>query len=88
MNPSDAPDIYYYVFLGRAHANLKLKRYKDAITDCNWAIYLRPKQAEPYYIRALASIDKKDYHNVCEDLATANELGIINIDGLQKKYCH
>jgi curved DNA-binding protein CbpA len=88
MDPNDAPDIYYYIFLGRAHANLKLKNFHDSMTDCNWAIFLRPQQAEPYYIRALASIDKKDYQNVCDDLATANRLGIINIQGLQRRYCH
>jgi DnaJ-domain-containing protein 1 len=87
MNPYDAPDVYYHIFLGRAHANLKLKNYDEAVTDCNWAIFLRKEQAEPYYIRALAGIDKKDFRYVCKDLATANQLGIININGLQRKYC-
>jgi tetratricopeptide (TPR) repeat protein len=86
MNPSDAPDIYYYIFMGRAQANIQLKRYKDAVTDCNWAIFLRREQAEPYYYRAMASINKKDFNNVCEDITRARQLGF-NTQNLQQKYC-
>jgi hypothetical protein len=87
MNPTDAPDIYYHIFLARAKTNLKLERYKDAITDCNWAIFLRRDQAEPYYIRAKASISKRDMQNVCEDLARASDTGASDIAKMKARYC-
>jgi curved DNA-binding protein CbpA len=88
MNPSDAPDIYYQIFVARARANVKLEKYKDAITDCNWAIFLRRDQAEPYYYRALAAIRKREFGNVCEDLSKAEERGLNNISQLKRKHCH
>ncbi len=87
MNPSDAPDIYYHVFLARAQANFKLQNYKDAITDCNWAIFLRRDQADPYYLRAMAAINLNDMRNVCEDLTKAKQFGIMNIDRLKRRHC-
>jgi tetratricopeptide (TPR) repeat protein len=86
MNPSDAPDIYYYIFLARAQANMKLRKYKDAVTDCNWAIFLRRDQADPYFYRASASIRSRDFTNVCEDLTTASNLGY-SINGQYRRYC-
>ena len=86
MNPSDAPDIYYYIFLARAQANLKLRKYKDSVTDCNWAIFLRRDQAEPYFFRASASIRSREYTNVCEDLTTASSLGY-TINNQYRRYC-
>jgi curved DNA-binding protein CbpA len=87
MNPNDAPDIYYYIFMARAEVNLKLKRYEDAVTDCNWAIFLRRDFAEPYYFRALASVKARDFHNVCDDLLKTQQLGFDKAKPLQKKYC-
>jgi tetratricopeptide (TPR) repeat protein len=87
MNPTDAPDIYYHMFLARAKTNLKLERYQDAITDCNWSIFLRRDQAEPYFLRANASIFTKDKHNVCEDLSRARDLGSIDVSRMKAKYC-
>src|SRR5688500_13805339 len=65
MNPSDAPDIYYSMFRGRALANMKVGNYSDAVTDCNWAIFLRPQDGEAYYLRALANISGKDFYAAC-----------------------
>jgi tetratricopeptide (TPR) repeat protein len=88
MNPHDAPDIYYYLFVGRAQANMKLNNYKEAIKDCNWAIFLRRSEAEPYYYRAISSIKGHETSDhLCDDLMQASQLGIQNIAHLQKKYC-
>jgi curved DNA-binding protein CbpA len=87
MNPADASDIYYYIFHARAMTNLKLKNYKDAATDCNWAIYLRPAMGEPYYLRATANIHNKDFTNVCDDLSKASLKGITQSYPLKKRYC-
>jgi curved DNA-binding protein CbpA len=87
MNPSDAPDIYYHIFLARSRANMELERYTDAVTDCNWAIFLRRDQAEPYVIRAKASVRISDYQNVCEDLTRAQLLGEPDLARMKAKYC-
>lgn len=89
MNPADAPDIYFHIFVARGTANLKLKNYKEAETDFNWAIFLRPLEGQPYYMRAIANIGKKDFRNVCEDLSRAYKLGIVDQGNpsLKEKYC-
>lgn len=86
MNPTDAPDIYYYIFMGRANANYKLGRYKEAATDCNWAIFLRRNQAEPHYLRAMIALNRRDKANACEDLTKASQLGM-DVSKLRSKYC-
>ena len=88
MNPSDAPDIYYHIFMGRAQANLRLKRYREAITDCNWAVFLRRDQSQPYYYRALAKINRKEYGSVCEDVTMAEHLGMPNLERMHGEHCH
>jgi curved DNA-binding protein CbpA len=59
MDPSDAPDVYYDIFHERARVNLMLKNYKDAVTDCNWAIFLRPQLGDGFHMRALANISQR-----------------------------
>lgn len=85
MNPGDAPDIYYHIFHGRALANLSLKKYADAETDCNWAIFLRPQHAEPYYLRGMAKLRLKQ--PVCEDFSSAVARGSLTAQDLKKRYC-
>jgi curved DNA-binding protein CbpA len=87
MNPTDAPDIYYHIFISRAKSNMKLNNFKDAITDCNWAIFLRRDQGEPYFLRSQASIRQGDRNNLCEDLSKAQALGFANTSHLRSKYC-
>lgn len=87
MNPADAPDIYFHIFHARAVSNMELKNYKDAITDCNWAILLRPQQGMPYYLRALSNIRSYNYKYICEDLDHAVQLGVSEAETFQKKHC-
>lgn len=87
MDPADAPNIYFHIFHARAEANLKLKRYKDAVTDCNWAIFLRPVQGEPYHQRALANIRQNKLRDVCDDINRAVALGITEAQSLSTEYC-
>src|SRR5690606_26462623 len=53
MDPADVPEIYYYIFIARAKANMGMQNYAEAITDCNWAITLRGSNAEPYHLGAM-----------------------------------
>lgn len=87
MNPNDVPDIYFSIFRGRALANMKVGNYTDAITDCNWAIFLRPQEGEGYYLRAVANINTKDYPAVCDDVTMARQLGSEAAFTISKRYC-
>ncbi|QOI98606.1 MAG: DnaJ domain-containing protein [Flammeovirgaceae bacterium] len=87
MNPADAPDSYYDLFEARAKANLILANYEEAITDCNWAVFLRPKKAEGYKLRALSKAGAGQYRTLCSDLQVARKLGAQGINELQRQYC-
>jgi tetratricopeptide (TPR) repeat protein len=93
MNPADAPDIYFHIFRARAITNLKLKNYKEAVTDCNWAIFLRPMEGDPYLFRSVAKINQKIYTDICQDLSHAIRSGVTQADMaqqaevIQRKYC-
>lgn len=87
MNPKDAPDIYYSIFRARALTNMKLGNFTDAVTDCNWAIFLRPLDGEGYYLRAIANISAKDYPAICDDVTKAKQLGSEQAGVLAKRYC-
>lgn len=87
MNPLDAPDIYYEMFLGRAKANIALEQYQAAITDTDWAVFLRRQDARGYYWRAIAKAGAKSPDGICADLATARQLGHAEAAAWQKKYC-
>lgn len=87
MDPSDAPTIYYELFEARAKTNLMLKKYDEAETDCNWAIFLRPKNTEPYKLRIQANIQQRKFYKVCEDLRTAKKLGATDLNVVQRTYC-
>ncbi len=87
MNPTDAPDIYYDIFEARARTNIKLNQFDEAVTDCNWAIFLRRERSLPYVLRAIANSHLKNFDNVCSDLGKAKKLGAPDTEALEKKYC-
>jgi tetratricopeptide (TPR) repeat protein len=87
MNPKDVPDIYADIFVASAITNMELKNYKEALKDLNWAIFLRPQNADPFKLRAAVNIKLKQYTTLCNDLAQAKKLGAEGIAGLQNKYC-
>lgn len=87
MDPRDAPDVYYEIFLGRAKANIQLEHFGEAVTDGNWAIYLRRDEAEGYYLRALAKSKAKIRDSLCDDIGQAVRLGAQEAQALQDKHC-
>ena len=87
MNPQDVPDIYYGIFRGRALANIRVGNYADAVTDCNWAIFLRSENSEGYYLRAIAHINANDYSVACDDIYKARQLGSEDAYALSTRYC-
>jgi curved DNA-binding protein CbpA len=87
INPSDVPDIYYDIFEGRAICNLKMKNYYDAVTDCNWAVFLRPQRGKAFKMRAEAYAELNHRHKVCKDLYEAQMRGV-NVDNdFKRKFC-
>jgi tetratricopeptide (TPR) repeat protein len=87
MNPNDVPDIYLAIFKGRAHANMKVGNFTEAVKDCNWAIFLRRDDAEGYYLRAVANISTRDYSAVCDDISRARQLGHEQAATIGRRYC-
>jgi tetratricopeptide (TPR) repeat protein len=87
MNPVDAPDIYFDLFEARARANIELQNFEEAVTDCNWAVFLRRERSNPYLLRALANSHLQNLENVCTDLSKAKKLGATDTDNLARKYC-
>lgn len=85
MDPKDAPEIYYQVFLARAKTNYDLGKFQEAETDCNWAIFLRPDEPGAYVLRA-ASKAETGNRGLCADLQAAQDRGV-EVTGLQQKYC-
>jgi len=87
MNAAEVPEIYFQIFEGRAQTNIKLSNFRDAISDCDWAIQLRPKVGESYRLRAIAKFGDPGQSGACGDLANARRLGAKDIATLAKKYC-
>jgi curved DNA-binding protein CbpA len=87
MNGPDAPDIYFQIFEGRARTNIKLNKFREAVSDCDWAIYLRPKEGEPYRLRAIAKFGGSNQAGACNDLNNARKFGAKDTASLSKKYC-
>jgi tetratricopeptide (TPR) repeat protein len=86
INPKNVPTIYFDIFVMRGKANLRLNNDKEAITDFNWAVFLRPEPGEPYRLRAEGEIRIKDFGEACEDLVMAARRGIA-VTELQRLYC-
>jgi tetratricopeptide (TPR) repeat protein len=87
MNGPEAPDIYFQIFEGRARTNIKLNKFRDAVSDCDWAIHLRPGEGEPYRLRAIAKFASDVQTDGCNDLRKAKKLGAKETSALSKKYC-
>ena len=87
MDPVDAPDIYFDLFEARARANIELQNFEEAVTDCNWAVFLRRERSNPYLLRAIANSHLKNFENVCTDLSKAKKLWATDTDNLARKYC-
>src|SRR5688572_14923630 len=87
MNPIDAPDIYFDLFEARARANIQLKNYEEAVTDCNWAVFLRRERSNPYILRATANAGLQNYDDLCTDLRKARKLGGTGTETMARRYC-
>jgi hypothetical protein len=87
LNPADVPEIYYDIFEARARCNIVLRKYNEAVTDCNWAVFLRPTYGVPYKLRAEAYAELNKREGVCRNLYEAEMRGVRGSDLLKQKFC-
>jgi curved DNA-binding protein CbpA len=87
LEPADVPEIYYDIFEARARCNIVLGKYNEAVTDCNWGIFLRPTYGVPYKLRAEAYAEMNKRDRVCRDLYEAEMRGVQGSDFLKQKFC-
>jgi tetratricopeptide (TPR) repeat protein len=63
-----------YVYLGRAWAALRIKKYEDAIADFTNALIIDPEMADAYYGRGLAWNERGDPQRALQDAKEAVKL--------------
>lgn len=87
VDPMDVPEIYYEIFEARARTNLQLHDFSEAVTDCNWAVFLRPTYGVPFKLRseAYAALNRRE--KVCRDLYAAEMRGVTGSDLLKQRFC-
>ncbi len=88
MPAEDTPDIYFELFVKRAELNLRLENYEEAITDCNWAILLRPERVAPFLMRARAYSVTGVQYRACRDWKSAAALGSPEAERLFNESCN
>ncbi|MBL3655567.1 DnaJ domain-containing protein [Fulvivirga sediminis] len=81
------PEVYYELFIKRGIVNIEIQNYKEAITDFNWATYLRPHRADGYYYRGMAEAKSNLQKKVCVDWKKALQLGYEVDPSALSKYC-
>lgn len=87
LDPKDIPDRYFEIFILKAETEISLSDFKEAESDLELAIYLRPLRPEGYRSRAILNGLRQRYRSACADLRKAKELGDTGINELQAKYC-
>ncbi|MDR6525832.1 tetratricopeptide (TPR) repeat protein [Chryseobacterium rhizosphaerae] len=63
------------LYNGRADVYLKMKKYKESLTDANKAISIDPKFAQSYVTKALVLFDTAKPKEACENLDKAVTFG-------------
>lgn len=87
LDPKTLPELYYEIFILKAHTEIMLNDFTEAGPDLELAIYLRTARPEGYAARARLNIARKKYNTACTDLRKAKSLGATDVTELQTKYC-
>lgn len=87
IDPSNLPDSYFDLFVKKAQLNMKLEKYDEAITDCNWAIFIRPTIAKTYHWRALCKLKTGNTTRACLDWKRAQKRGYLASTESINLYC-
>jgi len=78
---------YFYIFEKRGQLNYELSNYKEASTDYNWAIFLKPQFTSGYKKRAECWIKLGNHYRACMDLKQAYQRGDRSVLTKIKQYC-
>ena len=87
IKPHLLDSTYYQIFNKRGLLNYELANYKEASTDYNWAIFLKPKFTSGYKMRAECWIKLGNSYRACVDLKQALEIGDRSVLTKIKQYC-
>lgn len=87
MPVDQTPETYFSLFIRRAEVNLALGNTEEAITDYNWAIYLRPQRDTTYLLRGNCLKKLNNHQKACSDWKRAFELGNPDSYSLIQTYC-
>ena len=87
LEPANAPDVYFEIYLGSARANLMLQQYDEALTDSDLAIYLRRTRVEGYDVKMKVCASAKKRQLLCETVALALALKSAEAPAFRRQYC-
>ena len=87
IDPSTLDQSYYDLFYKRALINIDLNNIAEAITDCNWGVFLKPKATDLYFQRGNCWLILNNLRRACNNWRQAIELGDRrSIDSI-KRHC-
>lgn len=75
IDPTTLDANYFNIFYKRAMINISLNNFDEAVTDCNWGIFLNPKAVDLYYHRGNSWFELNRLNRACKDWYKAIELG-------------
>ncbi|MDX1628273.1 MAG: DnaJ domain-containing protein [Fulvivirga sp.] len=87
VDPSYLSDFYHELFIERAELNMESGKYEAALTDYNWAIFLRRNIAATYAQRAWCKLKLNLLHRACKDWERALARGHQASAADLNKYC-
>lgn len=87
MSVKNTPPIYYDLFFKRAEINMAANNFEEAITDYNWAIFLRRNSAPAYYYRGICKKETGNTSSACRDWKRAADLGHKEAKQLNSQNC-
>ncbi len=76
-------NVNYYLSVGRG--KLYAQKYNDAIEAFNIVIKVKPKLADPYFLRGIAKFNLADYMGAEQDFTQAIELKPNHTDALKNR---
>ena len=87
MPTEKVPQLYFDMFMKRAELNMEAGNYEEAITDYNWASYLRADSARAYHFRGICKKKTGKTERACNDWQRAANLGYGYSHNLLKQNC-
>lgn len=88
LNGDDIPMTHFNIYFLRARLLLQQKRYEEVIRDLNWALRLRPKHKNAYYILGNTYSLIGDRLKACKAWSEAERFGHIRASIMLNKHCY